>query len=79
MAAFISMVGLYPPGTYVRLSDRRVGMVTEVTESIGRPKVTIVMSKFGEPLTGQDRYLLDLSDKAAQAVSVNQLLLDYQE
>jgi putative nucleotidyltransferase with HDIG domain len=79
MAAFISMVGLYPPGTYVRLSDRRVGMVTEVTEIIGRPKVTIILSKFGEPLSGEDRYLLDLTDKTMQAVSVDELLLDYHE
>ncbi|MCP4338608.1 MAG: HD domain-containing protein [Desulfobulbaceae bacterium] len=79
MAAFITMVGLYPPGTYVRLSDRRVGMVTEVTEIIDRPKVTIILSKFGEPLTGEDRYLLDLTDKATQGVSVDQLLLDYHE
>jgi HD-GYP domain-containing protein (c-di-GMP phosphodiesterase class II) len=79
MAAFVSMVGLYPPGTYVRLSDRRVAMVTEVTEFIGRPKVIIISSKSGELLAGKDRYLLDLSDKSAQAVSVDQLLLDYHE
>lgn len=79
MAAFISMVGLYPPGTYVKLSDKRVGMVTEVSEYIDRPKVIVISSKIGESLGEDDQYLLNLSDKQQQAVSVDQLLLDYQE
>lgn len=79
LAAFISMVGLYPPGTYVMLSDKRVGMVTEVSEYIDRPKVVIISSKVGESLGEDDQYLLNLSDKQQQAVSINQLLLDYQE
>lgn len=77
MAAFISILGLYPPGTYVRLSDRRVGMVTEVGEYIDRPKVIITLSEIGEPLGENDHYILDLSDKRQQAVSVDRLLLDY--
>lgn len=77
MAAFISMVGLYPPGTYVRLSDRRVGMVTEVTEYIDRPRLIILSSKIGEPLTENDQYILDLSDRRQQEISVSKLLLDY--
>ena len=79
MAAFISMVGLYPPGTYVKLSDRRLGMVTEVGEYIDRPKMVIISTHMGEPLGEDDRYFLDLSDKQQRAVSVEQLLLDYHE
>lgn len=79
LASFIAMVGLYPPGTYVRLSDRRVGMVTEVSEHIDRPQVVITTSKIGEPLGVDDRYIIDLSDKRQQAVSVDRLLLEYFE
>jgi len=77
LAAFISLVGLYPPGTYVRLSDRRMGMVTEVTGNIARPKVTITASKIGELLSDNDRYVIDLSNKEHQAVSVDRLLLNF--
>ena len=77
MAAFISMVGLYPPGTYVRLSDRRVGMVTEVGEHIDRPKVLITTSKIGESLEENDRYMVDLSEPQSQALSVDRLLLNF--
>ena len=77
MAAFISMVGLYPPGTYVRLSDRRVGMVTEVGEHINKPAVLITMSKIGEPLDENDRYLVDLSENQHQALRVDRLLLNF--
>ena len=77
MAAFISMVGLYPPGTYVRLSDRRVGMVTEVGAHIDRPKVLVTVSKIGEPLDEIDRYILDLSETEHRSLSVNRLLLNF--
>jgi HD-GYP domain-containing protein (c-di-GMP phosphodiesterase class II) len=77
LAAFISIVGLYPPGTYVRLSDRRVGMVTEVTEHVDRPRVMITSSKIGEPLDEDNQYVLDLSDTKQQTVSVERLLLEY--
>ncbi|WP_167496624.1 HD-GYP domain-containing protein [Desulfopila sp. IMCC35006] len=77
LAAFISMVGMYPPGTYVRLSDRRVGMVTEVGEHIDRPKVLITASKIGEPLDENDRYMVDLTELQSQSLSVDRLLLNF--
>lgn len=77
MAAFITMVGLYPPGTYVRLSDRRVGMVTEVGEHIDRPKLLIVRSMIGEELDENDRYIVDLSENQQQEQRVERLLLNF--
>ena len=77
MAAFITMVGLYPPGTYVRLSDRRVGMVTEVGEHIDRPKILITSSKIGEELDENDRYAVDLSEDQHRGLSVERLLLNF--
>lgn len=77
MAAFIAMVGLYPPGTYVRLSDRRVGMVIEVGEHIDRPKVLITRSKIGEDLAENDRYTVDLTEGKQQGLQVDRLLLNF--
>ncbi len=76
LAAFIAIVGLYPPGTYVRLSDRRVGMVSEVTEHIDRPRIMITTSKIGEALDEDNQYILDLSDTRQQDISVERLLLE---
>jgi HD-GYP domain-containing protein (c-di-GMP phosphodiesterase class II) len=79
LATFISLVGLYPPGTYVRLSDRRVGMVTHVGRQIDRPKLTILSSQTGELLSGKDQYEVDMNDKGQQSVSISRLMLDYME
>jgi hypothetical protein len=78
LAAFIRMVGLYPPGTYVRLSDRRVGLVKSAGLEIDRPGLTIVTSAHGEPLAEEDRYLVDLGDEAQNDLAVDQLILEYQ-
>jgi HD-GYP domain-containing protein (c-di-GMP phosphodiesterase class II) len=78
LAAFIRMVGLYPPGTYVRLSDRRVGLVKSAGREIDRPGLTIVTSAYGEPLAEEDRYLVDLGDEAQNDLAVDQLILEYQ-
>ncbi len=77
MAAFISMVGLYPPGTYVRLSDRREGMVTEVGEHIDRPKIKITTSRIGKTLDKNDQYMVDLSNTQQHNISVERLLLNF--
>ena len=77
LAAFISMVTLYPPGTYIRLSDGRVGMVVEVTEEIDRPNLLITGGEGGVPLESDDQYYLNLMDKKNHRVTVTKLLLDY--
>ncbi|BHH82856.1 HD-GYP domain-containing protein [Desulforhopalus sp. 52FAK] len=76
-AAFISMVTLYPPGTYVRLNDRRIGMVVEVTEAIDRPNLLITAGEGGVPLDENSQYYLNLYDRKNSAVRVEKLLLDY--
>ena len=77
LAAFIAAVGLYPPGTYVRLTDQRVAIVTEVGERIDRPRINVITSEHGEPLGVDEQYQLDLSDSAMTSLSVEELLLDY--
>ena len=77
LALFISLVGLYPPGTYVRLSDRAVGVVQESGKNIDRPLIRILSTGQGTPLSEADQYLLDLADDRVKTIQVEQLLLDY--
>lgn len=77
LAAFIDAVGLYPPGTYVRLSDRRVGMVTTSSERIDRPNLKIITSAHGEPLYAKEQYEIALNDRKCQGLCVETVLLDY--
>lgn len=76
-AAFMSMVTLYPPGTYVRLSDRRIGMVVEATEEIDRPNLLITSGEGGQSLDMEDQYFLNLNDDKNKHMWVEKLLLDY--
>ena len=76
-AAFISMVTLYPPGTYVRLNDRRIGMVVEVTEAIDRPNLLISAGAGGCPLDVDNQYYLNLNESKNRGIVVEKLLLDY--
>ncbi len=77
LATFIALLGLYPPGTYVQLSDKRVGMVTNIGPKIDRPQLRIVRTSANEPLPEKDRYTIRLSDPQLSKVSVEKLLLDY--
>lgn len=79
LAAFIQIVGLYPPGTYVQLEDGRVGMVIDETAKIDRPKLIITTTKYGQALYDNDQYMLDLSDENQQSVGVKKLLLGYHD
>ena len=38
---FVRQFGVYPPGSLVELSDKRVGLVIEATESPTRPKILV--------------------------------------
>ncbi|PHR28148.1 MAG: hypothetical protein COA36_07715 [Desulfotalea sp.] len=77
IAAFISMVTVYPPGTYVRLTDKRVGMVVEVTEVIDRPNLLVTAGEGGYPLDADSQYYINLNEVENKDVAVEKLLLDY--
>ncbi len=79
LAAFIASLGLYPPGTYVRLSDRRVGVVISSSELIDRPRVKIIRSELGEPLYLDEQYEIALSERDNTRLTVEQPLLEYME
>jgi hypothetical protein len=50
-AALIKAVGLYPPGTFVRLANGEEGIVLKRGASATEPLVASLMGKSGAPLT----------------------------
>jgi hypothetical protein len=50
-AALIKAVGLYPPGTFVRLANGEEGMVVKRGTSATEPLVAALLGKSGNPLT----------------------------
>lgn len=77
LAALIASLGLYPPGSYVRLSDKRLGVVMAVGAAIDRPRLRIISTAFGEPLFAHEQYELALEAPNHAELSVEELLLDY--
>lgn len=67
-AALIKAVGLYPPGSIVRLANGEVGVVAKRGFSANEPQVAVLVGKSGTPLT--DPVLRD-TRLAAQAVSAS--------
>lgn len=49
-AAIIKAVGLYPPGSYVRLANNEVGIVVRRGKRVNEPVVASVLGKSGTPL-----------------------------
>lgn len=44
---FVSFIGIYPPGTYVRLRNREIGIVHSMGEKLDDLSVGVVTDKFG--------------------------------
>lgn len=74
LAAFISAVGLFPPGNIVLLSDGSRGTVVAVGQEIDRPKVEITHGANGEPLEEASFYTLDLQQQKTRDLSISQLV-----
>lgn len=77
LASFITIIGLYPPGTYVRLSDHRVGMVSSAGSMIDRPELIITKSTEGEFLGVEEQYPLLLSNREHHNLQIVDLMLEY--
>ena len=79
LSAFVSIIGIYPPGTYVELSDGRTGMVTVPGKIIDRPQVRITRLYDGNRLKKEDQYDIDLGamDRTSLSLNVKRLLLNY--
>ncbi len=79
LSAFISLIGIYPPGTYVELSDGRIGMVTGAGKIIDRPQLRITCLRDGTHLKKEDQYDVDLgtTNRTSLSLKVKRLLLNY--
>ncbi|RPH41869.1 MAG: HD domain-containing protein [Desulfobulbaceae bacterium] len=77
LSAFIAFIGIYPPGTYVELTDGRIGMVTGAGIIIDRPQLKIIQHRDGTRLKKEDQYDVDLGTMERGSLGVSQLLLNY--
>lgn len=60
LASFIDIIGLYPPGALVRMTNGARGIVHAVGKTIDRPEIRIMRTEYGETLPPEDHYTLDL-------------------
>jgi HD-GYP domain-containing protein (c-di-GMP phosphodiesterase class II) len=77
LSTFIAFIGIYPPGTYIELSDGRVGMVTSSGKNIDRPQLRITQLKDGTRLEKEDQYDIALGVVDPKSLKVSHLLLNY--
>jgi HD-GYP domain-containing protein (c-di-GMP phosphodiesterase class II) len=74
--AFISGIGLYPPGNIVRLTDGTFATVVAAGADIERPQVQITHQASGQALADGDRQFVDLAAADGAGLGVAELLLD---
>ncbi len=78
LASFIHIVGLYPPGTFVTLSDNRTATVIRAGTELDRPAVRILRDKQNDDTSDQKSgYIVDLSHPEHQNISIARLDLRY--
>lgn len=77
LSLFIKHIGIYPPGTYVELSDGSVGMVSGVGNRLDRPRVRVLQLKNGTILAKDKQREVDLGKVAPDRLYVAGLLLNY--
>jgi len=75
LASFIAVIGLYPPGTRVRLSDGRKGLVMNVGPKIDRPRIKIIYDQNGTELPAADQIQINLAAGEHQHLFISELLL----
>lgn len=78
LASFIKVVGLYPPGTIVKLSDNSTGRVIGTGKAIDKPRVMILKNSMGYDLEeAGETYEVDLYTQSSPHLKVKKLLLNY--
>lgn len=60
LAALVHTLGLYPPGSEVELSDRRLAVVVARGAALDRPRLRVTREADGTPIPGNERPYLDL-------------------
>lgn len=77
LTTFIKIVGLYPPGTIVTLSDKRTATVIGSGAEIDRPTVRVIRETPDSEELEQHADTLDLSHPEYQGLSITSLELEY--
>jgi len=58
--SFVDMIGIYPPGTAVRLTTGEIGVVTRPGgEDVARPWVRVVQDREGKAVEGEEVNLME--------------------
>lgn len=70
LASFIAVIGIYPPGNKVVLSDGRRGIVLSAGPLIDRPIVELTHDASGRELLTEKPLRLDLSDERNRLLTV---------
>ncbi|SHO43158.1 HD domain-containing protein [Desulfopila aestuarii DSM 18488] len=73
LAHFIAVVGLYPPGNVVKLSDGRKGVVVSAGKNLSRPQIEISVAEDSEEYKGSPGYRLDLASPESQKLYITGL------
>ncbi|MBD3220274.1 HD domain-containing protein [bacterium] len=76
LAAFVGSLGLYPPGSQVRLNDGRLGTVTAPGEDVVLPSVRITHRPDGELLPLDEQEHLDLAQQEADALAIEEIIAE---
>lgn len=74
LASFISTIGIYPPGTIVRMSDNSTGAVAAVGPKIDRPTVKITHNPAGSEIPLDDQKLVNLATNEHRGFFIKELL-----
>jgi putative nucleotidyltransferase with HDIG domain len=75
LTAFVSAMGLYPPGNHVRLSDGSQGTVVAAGSDFEKPQVRLTRDAAGSPLDENDQRIIDLAD-SVEDLAVTELMLE---
>ncbi len=76
LAAFVQAMGLYPPGSRVRLAGGGLAQVVAAGPAIDRPTVRLTNDPALAPLPAADQVVVDLASPENPGLAVAGLLLD---
>lgn len=75
LSAFISALGIYPPGSQIRLNNGCLATVVAAGKEIDKPKVRITHDETGAEVEEGSVPILDLAEEVKEQVEVVELLL----
>ncbi len=76
LSAFIQVLGLYPPGNMVRLTDGSTAKVIVAGEDIMKPQVEVITNVDGETRPQAEEKLVNLALEEKNGLAVAELLLE---